>query len=160
MGTRALIRRRFVHDPMRGSVIRNAERTTNGTKQHYDPCVADDSARCVSYANVQPHHQVRSVYIVREVPPHHETGKKYIGAGRGATTRNKGSTHITQAYCPLTMPRMYCPSVVALPDASRGASVNCRRYAVGSRGTVHTVEGSARSMMCETFEYQLSCMQC
>jgi hypothetical protein len=75
---------------MHGSVIRNAERTANGTKQHYNPCIADDSAGCVSYANVQPHHRVRSVYIVREVRPHHETRKKYIGAERGATTCNTG----------------------------------------------------------------------
>jgi hypothetical protein len=88
MRTSALIGRSFGRLLMRGSVIRNAKHTTNRTKQHYDPCVVDDSAGCVSYANVQPHHRVRSVYIVREVRPHHETRKKYIGARRGATTRN------------------------------------------------------------------------
>jgi hypothetical protein len=88
MRTSAQIVRSFGVLLMRGSVIRNAERTANGTKQHYNPCVADDSAGCVSYANVLPHHRVWSVYIVREVHPHCETRKKYIGAGRGATTRN------------------------------------------------------------------------
>jgi hypothetical protein len=56
MRTSALIRRSFGVLLMRGSVIQNAERTTNGTKQHYNPCVVDDSAACVSYVNVQPHH--------------------------------------------------------------------------------------------------------
>jgi hypothetical protein len=83
MRTGARIGRSFGVLLMHGSVIRNAERTANGTKQHYNPCVADDSAGCVSYADVQPHHRVQSVYIVREVPPHHKTRKKYIGRDAG-----------------------------------------------------------------------------
>jgi hypothetical protein len=90
MRTGARVVRSFGVLLMRGSVIRNTECTTNGPKQHYTPCVTDDSAGCVSYANVQPHHQVRSVYIVREVRPHYKTRKEYIGVGRGATTCNKG----------------------------------------------------------------------
>jgi hypothetical protein len=89
MRTSTLIGRSFGVLLMRGSVIRSTERTTNEAKQHYDPCVADDSAGCVSYVNVQPYHRVQGVYIVREVHPHHKTGKRYIGAGRGATTRNR-----------------------------------------------------------------------
>jgi hypothetical protein len=88
MRTGARIGRSFGVLLMCGSVIRNVERTTSRTKQHYDLCIADDSAGRVSYANVQPHHRVRSVYIVREVRPHHEARKKYIGARRGATTCN------------------------------------------------------------------------
>jgi hypothetical protein len=110
MRTGARIVRSFGMLLMRRSVIRSAERTANGTKQHYNLCVADDSAGCVSYANVLPHHRVWSVYIVREVRPHRETRKKYIGAGRGATTRNTvaGATTRPLIFRPLHVPHRTC----------------------------------------------------
>jgi hypothetical protein len=45
MQTSALIGRSFGVLLMRRSMIQNAERTTNRTKQHYNPCVAGDSVR-------------------------------------------------------------------------------------------------------------------
>jgi hypothetical protein len=44
MRTRALIGRSFGVLLMRESMIQNAERTTNSTKQHYNLCVVNDSA--------------------------------------------------------------------------------------------------------------------
>jgi hypothetical protein len=126
MRTSALIGRSFGRLLMRGSVIRNAERTTNGTKQHYDPCVVDDSAGCVSYqcpATSPSPRRVRSAYIGRDVRPHHESRENDVQGRAEADVRNmRQGKQIPSVGCVLCV--MQC--MVTASEKQRCACCACQ----------------------------------